>query len=226
MFLPLSLGAGVKSGAEKKGPQSPDKKQIQKTLDKDDNTCRFCGFSSSKFQRVISYNDDKDKSVLVTSCIFCEQVANLDRGAVTGAGILIWLPEIPQTNLNHIVRAIYMTREAGGAMAELANRAMDALMARRAEAKKRLGSDDPLLLATVLCESLSPAENRKSAAKLNGLRLLPADKYLIRTGQGADNLLPDMLKFWASDSGPFSRMPSDTWEKMFREVESATRKGV
>ena len=222
-LLPLSLGVGVHPDAEKKGASVPDKKKIQKTLDRDENTCRFCGFVSSKYQRVIPYINDNDRSDFITSCTFCELAANMDRASSTGTGILLWLPEIEQTKLNHIARAIYVARESGGAMAEVAGRALDALMSRRAEVKKRLGSDDPILLATVMCESLNLTEYRKSKAKLEGIRMLPSDKFVVRTGQGSANQFPNMVAYWLSEEGPFARMNVENWSKMFQEVEASVK---
>ena len=134
-FLPLTLGVGRSSGAGSGGSKPPSKSEAEKILKRDDFTCRFCGFRAVQYQRIVPTSNG-----FVTSCSFCEQVTALDRAGIMGGGVLIWLPEITQAELNHIARAIYVARADGkGAMEPVATRALDALMSRRVEAKKTLG---------------------------------------------------------------------------------------
>jgi len=91
-------------------------------------------------------------------------------------------------------------------------------MGRRGEAKKRLGSDDPLLLATVLHESLSPAEAKKAIPKLDGIRLMPFDKHVVRGAKGDVNQFPNLVKYWRSSEGPFAQFPPENWPEMFERV--------
>jgi intracellular multiplication protein IcmJ len=183
-------------------------------LKQDDFTCRFCGFRSQQYQRVVPFRKE-----FVTTCGFCEQVLSLERAGMMGSGVLIWLPEISQTELNHVARAIYIARaEEEGEIAKAADRALDALLARRTEAKKRLGSEDPLLISTVLRENLNDKERAVAAGKLDGIRMLPLDKHLVR-GRGGDfNGFPQMVKFWRSKEGPFADLPPEEWLKLFAKV--------
>lgn len=157
----------------------------------------------------------------MVACSFCEQARELERAGLMGGGILIWLPEITQAELHHIARAIYIAKAEGGEMAAAATRAMDALTARRTDAKKRIGSDDPLLLATVMRENLTASECKASAAKLDGIRLLPLDKYTVRKNGNDINGFPQMLKFWRSSNGPFAKIPTSEWNDMFAHAASA-----
>ena len=218
-LLPLALGVRPTSGAEK-ASSSRLKSNVEKALARDDHTCRFCGFHSAQFQRTIPYAEAGDPPV-ATVCTFCEQVLSLERAGITGAGLLIWLPEITQINLNHLVRAIYVARAGKGAMADLATRALDALTVRRTEAKKRLGSDDPLLLATILRESLDADEVKTAVAKLDGIRLLPSEKYMMRGAKGDANQFPQIAKFWMSPSGPFGQLPADKWQDLLKSALAA-----
>ena len=161
-LLPLTLG--VRSAPDTEG--SSLKSQTDKVLKRDGFACRFCGFPSLKYQRVVPH-PAAGTPALATACGFCEQCLSLDRIGTTGVGVLIWLPEMNQAALNHIARAAYVGRLEGKKLAgvnEHASQAINALTARRSEAKKRLGSDDPLLLATVLRESLKPKEREAVAA--------------------------------------------------------------
>ena len=196
-----------------------DKKKAEKTLRRDDFTCRFCGFRAQQYQRIVPYEDAGDPA-FATACGFCELCLTLDRTGLANSGVLVWLPEIEQAELHHIMRAIYLARAGTGDMATAATRALDSLMARRVEAKKRLGSDDPLLLATVMHESLTDEEYTQSARKLDGIRLLPLDKHLVRTHTGNTNQFPQMLKFWQSPAGPYAKFPLEKWADIFKTANA------
>jgi intracellular multiplication protein IcmJ len=213
-FLPLTLGVGLSSGAEGGGLKPPSKSAADKILNRDDFTCRFCGFRSARYQRIVPFEGE-----FVTACGFCEQVMSLERAGIMGGGILIWLPEITQAELNHIARAIYVARaEEDSEMAKAATRALDALMARRTEAKKRLGGDDPLLLAVALHENLTDKERAAAQPKLDGIRLMPMDKHMVRN-RGIDiNGFPQIVAFWRSKHGPFADLPTGKWKNMFAKV--------
>jgi len=202
------------SGAAGGGAKVPSKSEAEKILKRDDFTCRFCGFRAVQYQRIVPTSDG-----LVTACGFCEQVVSLERAGLMGGGYLIWLPEITQAELNHIARAIYVARaDATGETADLATRALDALMSRRTEAKKRLGTDDPLALATVLHENLTDAEAAGASAKLDGVRLLPLDKHMVRGKNGDINGFPQIVRFWRSAQGPFADLPTTAWRDLFAKA--------
>ena len=201
---------------------------MEKALERDAHTCRCCGFKSLKFQRVVpgwivkGANDD-----YLTLCRFCELCFLLDQ-TVSGGGVLIWLPELSQADLNHLLRAIYVARaptaeDEEHPMAGLATRALDALMARRADAKKRLGSDDPFLLATVMIESLDDKEYASRAERLDGIRLLPLDRWLVKGRRGDADQFPRVIKYWISSQGPFAKLPPAAWQPLF---DSVTGPGV
>jgi hypothetical protein len=91
-------------------------------------------------------------------------------------------------------------------------------MARRTEAKKRLGSDDPLVLATVLHENLTNDEYTKAIPKLEGVRLMPLDKHMVRSKNGDVNGFPQIVRFWRSPQGPFGQTPTNTWKDLLTKV--------
>ncbi len=213
-FLPLTLGVGSTSATEGGRPKTLSKAHMEKIFQRDQFTCRFCGFRSIQYQRCVPYEGDT-----VTACSFCEQVVALDRAGLAGSGVLIWLPEISQTDLHHMARAIYVARaDEAGEMFDAATRALDALMARRTDAKKRLGSDDPLLLATVLQENLTEPQRADAVRKLEGVRLMPLDKYWIHGRQGETNIFPQIVKFWRSAQGPFADLQPDSWREWLDKI--------
>lgn len=217
----MSLGVRTVSDADEKAAASCSSKDLsEKVMRRDDYACRFCGFRSLKFQRTLPCKEAGDPPH-ATVCTFCEQCMALERTGISGAGQLIWLPEIPQVELNHLVRAIYVAANASYPVNELSKRARDALTVRRAEAKKRLGSDDPMLLATILRENLNDNERKGAIAKIEGIRLMPGDKYLVRTAKGDANFFPQMVKYWLSSEGPYANIQPEKWPELFRAALEA-----
>ncbi|MDD3182885.1 MAG: hypothetical protein PHD48_08805 [Alphaproteobacteria bacterium] len=223
-LLPISLG--VRRGPDASGAargRGPTKAQTEKTLARDSFTCRCCGFESKKYQRTIPLScvsPSGKEGELITVCTFCEMTANLDRAGLAGAGSLVWLPELTQAELNNIVRALYIARDSDvPTLSKAAVRSLEILTARRAEAKKRLGTDDPLLLATALFEQVDDKAYASRVTKLEGVRFLSFDRYLIRQRGGKDvNVFPQMVAYWQSPEGPFGKIPVSEWTALFESV--------
>jgi len=210
-FLPITLGVRRKSGTEFVSKGRIDTASVWR---QDNFTCQFCGFRAEKFQRVVNGAWCGDKRQALTACLYCEQCFTLETAGLTGAGSLIWLPEISQADLHHLCRAISVARQQS-ALAERAQMAFDALMSRRAEAKKRLGTDDPLALGTVMLENLSAKDYAQRTARLEGIRFLPLDRYLVNTPEGVVDQFPAVLDYWQSAQGPFGKIPVTEWLDRF-----------
>ncbi len=192
----------------------------QKILDRDNHTCRFCGFKSQKYQEVHALNGNMaDMSVnnLVTACIFCHQCFDLEKTSQMKSGVLVWLPEIPQAELHHIARAVYVARISQGSMAETAKNTYETLIGRREEAKNRIGTDDPYILATVLRDFLTPRHYAGRDKKLDGLRLFPLDRRIIKEGELEFNQFPQILAYWRSKEGPFSGKAPHQWKTLYAQ---------
>lgn len=228
-LLPISLGVrrGPSAGGAASRGRVPSKKQIETVLSRDSFTCRCCGFASKRFQRVLSLESHSsqpdDSGSFVTLCSFCELCFDLERAGLTGSGLLIWLPEIAQAEINHIARALYVAKASDDALSAAAGRTLEVLTQRRLEAKKRLGTDDPLILATALLEAVDNATYAKRVEKLEGIRLLPADRYLATQRAGEVDVFPQMLAYWTSPEGPFARKPVSEWAAMFDQVIEKTK---
>jgi intracellular multiplication protein IcmJ len=219
MTLPIILGVKRRLDAEKPipGKNSTTRVKPETVLARDDYTCAYCSFRSTRWQRVIPRDwavAPQGADSMVTACSFCEQCFALETVSAMGSGTLIWLPEIGQAELNHIARAIYVAKAEGKALAEIATKAQDILLARRADVKRRVGGDDPMLLATVLLENLDDNEYRNRAMKLDGVRLLPLDKRVIANPQGETNQFPNMVNYWRSPEGPFAKLPVASWQDL------------
>ncbi|HTK83593.1 MAG TPA: type IVB secretion system protein IcmJDotN [Patescibacteria group bacterium] len=193
----------------------------QKIYERDDYTCAACGFRSMKYQDVHFMNgnpSDTRADNLVTVCIFCHQCFRLNQVSEMRSGVLIWLPEISQTDLHHIARAIYVARISQGPVAEASRKALDILMQRREEVRKRLGTDDPFILAAVLKDYISDKAYESRSAKLDGIRLFPLDRRIIKEADLEFNQFPQILAYWRAKDGPFGGTVPRQWIDLYREI--------
>ncbi|HYN78970.1 MAG TPA: hypothetical protein VES73_14405, partial [Lamprocystis sp. (in: g-proteobacteria)] len=164
--------------------------------------CRMCGFVSKADQRAVALNGNRrDIDQTVTACDFCHQCFHLEQVAAMGSGVLIWAPEVSQAELHHIAREVYVGRVIGGEAAETAKACLEAILARRAGVRERIGSDDPAVLSARI-----QASGGRLAAEddLGGIRLFPLDRQLIRQGNRTINLFPPMLGHWVWREGPYA----------------------
>lgn len=190
-------------------------------LKRDDYTCRYCGFRAERYQEINYTGGEKVEAKpenYVAACTFCHQCFHLERVALSQSGAVIFLPEIGQAALNHMCRAIYIARITQGPIAEAAREALDVLLARRAEAQNRIGTDDPRTLASVLQEFLEEKEYAARAVRLKGIRILPLDRRIVREGELEFNQFPQILAWWRGKDGPFGENPPRDWPKMFYEA--------
>jgi intracellular multiplication protein IcmJ len=228
-LLPITLGvrrtpdAQGTGGKRKSLDRSQLKKHTQQALERDNFTCRYCGFYSRQYQKAIpkDWQGDPVSSELVTACTFCEQCLALDLAGQMGSGTLVWLPDISQLALNNIMRAVYASRAHGKDMPEkirnTAQRAFDVILHARGEAKRRIGTDDPGILASVMLEGLNDAAYAKRSEKLQGLKLMPLDR---RIG-GESDQFPRMVTYWISKEGPFGDLAPEKWESMAKFAQAA-----
>ena len=134
------------------------------------------------------------------------------------SGVLLWLPEIEQHQLHHIARAIYVARISQGPVAEAARTSLDTLMERREEAKRRISTDDPYILATILSDYLGPQHYQMREKKLNGIRLFPLDRRIIKESDLEFNQFPQILAYWRSKDGPFGGKAPQQWISIYQEI--------
>lgn len=230
---PLPKGAGSSKNKRKPAGSSAGSSAVngkidpelkQRIFERDGNTCRCCGFESSKYQEIHfidnnhkNYNEDN----LATTCIFCHQCFNIENVADMRSGVLIWLPEIEQARLNHIARAIYVARISQGPVAEAARKSLDAIMERREEVKKRISTDDPYILSTVLRDYMGPKNYHNRSKKLDGVRLFPLDRRIIKEADLEFNQFPQILAYWRSKDGPFGGKVPTQWVSLYRDLVQA-----
>ncbi len=91
----------------------------KKILTRDHYTCRYCLFTSKKYNTVVNHDNDyshNNAKNMVTACPFCAQCFFLDGiGSDNNTGgIIVHLPEVSQADLNHFCRVLFssMLRDA------------------------------------------------------------------------------------------------------------------
>ncbi len=230
IYLGLSRQVGwstkTKDGAGSAGSVSSSlsKDKKQEIFKRDNDTCQCCGFKSKKYQEILFVNSDKtdhSDENLKTVCIFCYQCFNLDKVNDMRSGVLLWLPEIEQADLHHIARAIYVARISQGPIANAARKSLDALMARREAVKERIGTDDPYILSTVLKDYLTKKQYENRIAKIEGIRLFPLDRRIIKESDLEFNQFPQILAYWRSKDGPFGGKTPQKWFDIYHQIQNA-----
>jgi intracellular multiplication protein IcmJ len=226
--LPIYLGIARKAGNSFSSPSSlrngmtPELRQG--VFERDNYVCGCCGFRSLRYQEILHLDRNPMNNTpdnLATVCQFCAQCFDLEQVVGMKSGFLVWLPEIDQATLNHISRALYIARVSQGPMADAARRILDIVMTRREDAKRRLNTDDPFVLATVMRDFLNARAYEERIEKLKGIRLFPLDRRMVREGDLEFNQFPQILAYWRSKDGPFGgKMPAQ-WLEFFKEMMRA-----
>ncbi len=221
--LPLSVRRKPDASGDSSEVKMPSKSDTADAMTRDGFTCRCCGFTSRKFQRVVPYQADAGVTgadPFITVCTSCERCLAMEQTGLMGGGTLVWLPELTQAELNHAVRALYVARATEGGLAKVASRTLDVLMTRKAESKKRLGTDDALILATAFQEAVDDEAYSARSERMDGIRLLISDRYLVRQKAGDVDMFPAMMEYWTSPEGPFGDKAVKEWPAMFEAIES------
>jgi len=216
-----------KSGAGKSGSvllsngKLPEELK-NKIFERDENTCRCCGFQAKKYQQVLIKNQNKNdlrEDNLLTTCIFCHQCFNLEDVSEMRSGVLIWMPEISQAQLHHMARAIYVGRISQGPTADASRKALDTIMERREEVKRRIGTDRPYILGMVMRDYLGSKHYYYRGKKLDGVRLMPLDRRIIKEADLEFNQFPQILAYWRSKDGPFGGKTPPQWAGIYQQFK-------
>lgn len=183
----------------------------EQVLKRDNHTCRFCTFKSAKYQEVHHYDDNhanNDPNNLLTVCNLCHQVHHLGMCGMRSAGFIAAVPELTQTEVNHIARAYFVEQMIGDSNTRDRLTGLYALLKNRADILKSAFSLDissPLLFAEILsgCDDAMYA-NRKQL--LESLRLVPT-REAFHSGQ---------LEYYAVNLR--SQFLADSWAALARQL--------
>lgn len=113
-FLPIKLTAQRGNGQRFLSRKANKAFQpiMKAVFERDENTCRYCGFQSQLYQEVVNIDQNYNNNAmdnLATCCSFCYPCFFLDVIGLDGksGGTIIHLPEINQPDLNHFCRALF-----------------------------------------------------------------------------------------------------------------------
>jgi intracellular multiplication protein IcmJ len=198
----------------------------QRALSRDENTCVACGFKSGKWQEVHHVNDDHGDNRLenlATVCSYCHMCQHIGLAGKSQEAVLVWLPEIPQDRLNHLVRTIQVAQhwaftstqvrqvkadsiKAAQKISEGANNLMSALRAREDEAETRLGTSDLSEIANIMLAQPDHIYARRGEY-LNGFRMLPLG---VRRNDSGD-VMERMVASWSDVGGAYVNLRPTSW---------------
>lgn len=151
----------------------------ERVLKRDNYACQFCGFQAKDYQEVINLDQNyynNKMSNLVTACVFCSQCFFLDAVGVGdyGGGNIIYLPEMPQCNLNSFCHVLFcaITNDTGyKTTAQSIYRSLK-FRSQLVEEQYGEGTSTPHVLGQLIVESC--IEHKVSDELLEKTRLLPS----------------------------------------------------
>lgn len=153
----------------------------QQVLERDQHTCQFCGFQATKYQEVVNLDNNyrnNQQSNLVTACCFCSQCCFLEAVGKDdhGGGILIYMPEISQNDLNGFCHVLFCAISNATDYVEDAQNIYRNLKSRSQIVEEYLGEgmSDCSLFGRMLLDSPSKDQYIIEKEVLTSLRLLPS----------------------------------------------------
>lgn len=152
----------------------------RRVLERDAYTCQFCGFQARQFQEIINLDRDYQSNKLsnmVTACCFCAQCFFLDAvGSVYGGGVLVYLPEVTQAELNGLCHVLFHAIVEETEFRTEAQNIYRTIKVRSKIVEQKLGEgmSNPGLIGQALIQASSDLKTTPIPPWLSHLRLLPA----------------------------------------------------
>ena len=150
-------------------------------LKRDEYMCQFCGFQAKKYQEVVNLDSNYHNnhlSNLVTACCFCAQCFFLEVVGKDdyGGGVLIYTPEITQSNLNGFCHVLFCAINNASGYRVDAQNIYRGLKLRSQIVEKQLGEgmSDPSLFGQLLIDIPAVDREKVLTETLPLLRLLPS----------------------------------------------------
>lgn len=185
-LLPLHLVAKHGNWAQfLKRKKNPPFQKLEKTiLERDGNACRFCGFTSDKYQEIVNIDhnyQNNEPGNLATACNFCAMYGFVD-GICQGnkqTATLILLPELSATALNHFARVLFCCMLKDGPYKGKLLATYLSLQERKEPLEELLGpgSSNPLVFGQSILDAQIDLSKQLSHPLTQHIRLLPGRKY-------------------------------------------------
>lgn len=203
----------------------------KKVLDRDSYTCQLCGFKSMRWQEVHHINDDHSdnrKENLMTICSYCHMCQHIGLAGRNEEATLIWLPEIDQDKLHHLVRTIQIAKRwadtatmarnvrsdvirTAKSVSEGADSLMSQLKERSFLAEEKLGTNDLTELANIMLHMPDDLYEKRGDF-LFGFKMLPLG---VRK-QNNDDIMTKMVDCWLEAGGPYVNLRPTAWLGLFK----------
>ena len=150
-------------------------------LERDNYTCRFCGFQAQQFQQIVNkdnnYQNNK-KENLITACCFCTQCMFIEsiNNMEYGGGNIIYLPEISQANLNGLCHVLFCAIANATSYRGDAQNIYRTLKFRAQTVEQTFGEglSDPARLGQMLIDSQIKDKASAQQKIFKDIRLLPS----------------------------------------------------
>ncbi len=152
----------------------------ERVFSRDQYTCQYCGFKSKQYMDVINADGNyrhNQVDNLVTACHFCSQCFFLDGIGKSdfGGGMLIYLPEMTQGELNAMCHVLFSMMVSGGRSSADAKTVYRNLRLRSQYVEKELGPglSNPSTYGQLLIDSTINNKAETHQLLMNNLRVLP-----------------------------------------------------
>lgn len=162
-----------------------------KIHERDEFTCQYCGFQAKENLETINLNGnylDNKKNNLITACGLCAQCFFLEAVGRSdfGGGVLIYLPEMKQNELNALCHVIFIS---------IACRLKDAMNSKNIYRSLKMRAQ---LIEENVGEGLSnPAQFGQMLIEASDKKQAPLQKKMFE----AFRLLPNITRFSAEIAG-------------------------
>jgi intracellular multiplication protein IcmJ len=201
--ITLSVKRGLFRRDDPRTEESNDefKRTCRKVMRRDNYRCQYCGFCSDKWQEVHHLNDDhtnNSKDNLITVCPLCHKANHIGLAGYDGSGVIIYIENLNQAELNNIVRSLWIAEDSGDREMKLTAMTMLARFHKfTSNARRGIGASDPSILGNYLLELDDEAYAKRESA-LNGYLLLPLRKGFEK-----------QLKHWKTNN--YKNVNPSTW---------------
>lgn len=181
-FLPLSLTASDINWRLFLLRRSDKKFQTiqEKIFARDQFRCRYCGFTSQKFLDVVNHDGNyqqNNMNNLVTACSFCSQCHFIESIGQSdfGGGVLVYLPELTQNELNASCHVIFASLAMKTSLATNLGNLYRAMKLTSQSVEKELGDgmSQPATVGRVLIDTPKKESEKIEKILKEKIRLLP-----------------------------------------------------
>jgi intracellular multiplication protein IcmJ len=157
-------------------------------FERDDHSCQYCGFRAESQQEVVNLDGNyrhNQLNNLATACVFCSQCFFLEAIGKSdfGGGVLIYLPEMTQGELNALCHVLFASLISGNSYSDQSKNLYRNLRLLSQPVEKQLGSgmSNPALYGQLLIDSNRADKdeiNQEISAKI---RVLPQLNRFVST---------------------------------------------